>query len=638
MATPTLMPSPRQRFVDEIGLPLAYGMVFTFAAGTSDKLAAFQDPQGLIPHKNPIRLDNQGEALIYWLGNYKVDVRSYLGIQLPGYPVDNFNAPDADGAFLTVSTALAKPSGSASVGFLQDGAGAVATTLQAKGRQQFSITDFMTSAQSTDAGTTNPVLDLTQALKNAHDALPARGGEIWIPPGIFNITSVTFTKPVTLRGYSLSASVIRTTSATADVLTMAAFGCSVRDMTIDSTVTRTAGAHIFMSGAWYSSITDVRFSKYYIGVDINNTVGLNIRNISGIDGTSSSISPDGGLVRVGETMYNGNINIDGVVADVNDPKKQPSYGILLRFVDVCTVKNALFIHHGTNVKIAPHKDQFVAQTFFHGNSFDTAVTGVEIAPEAGGSVLRCGFDSSWFGQNSGDGLRINGTLGIVDGISFNGDQFIGNGGIGVNIYGSKAKNISFGAACRSASNGGNGLQITAAASNIVWDGGALGVTDNANGNVSYGFAVEAGCSGAVRNTNLEGNGLGRSSNNSLTTFLESGNTPHEWLPFGTVVSSTAGTISAAASMRYKRFAKTVHFSVTINVTANSGSGAVQATLPFPCGPGIYTFAGRESAVTGKQVQGVVGGGDSKVNVYFYDNTYPGAVGNSINVTGTYEAA
>lgn len=93
----TLMPSPRQRFVDNVGLPLANGMVFTFAAGTSDKLAAFTDPDGLIPHENPIRLDIRGEATIYWLGNYKVDVRNALGIQLPGYPVDNFNAVDIAG-------------------------------------------------------------------------------------------------------------------------------------------------------------------------------------------------------------------------------------------------------------------------------------------------------------------------------------------------------------------------------------------------------------------------------------------------------------------------------------------------------------------------------------------------------------
>ena len=104
MAIPTLMPAPRQRFVDNDGIPLANGMVFTFAAGTSDLLAAFTDPAGLVPHENPIRLDIRGEATIYWLGNYKVDVRNSFGIQLPGYPVDNFSAIDVANEINTVTS------------------------------------------------------------------------------------------------------------------------------------------------------------------------------------------------------------------------------------------------------------------------------------------------------------------------------------------------------------------------------------------------------------------------------------------------------------------------------------------------------------------------------------------------------
>lgn len=146
MPTATLMPAPRQRFVDNLGLPLANGMVFTFAAGTSDKLAAFTDPAGLIPHENPIRLDIRGEATIYWLGNYKVDVRTSFGVQLAGYPVDNFNAVDyaaaSSAGVVDLTASLAGTSGASKVGFLQKGAAAGVRTVQSKLEETLSLEDF----------------------------------------------------------------------------------------------------------------------------------------------------------------------------------------------------------------------------------------------------------------------------------------------------------------------------------------------------------------------------------------------------------------------------------------------------------------------------------------------------------------
>jgi hypothetical protein len=90
--TATLLPQGRQRYYDDLGFPLSGGKLYTYAAGTSTPQQAFQDADGTVPHTNPIVLDAKGEAVIYWLGNYKADLKSALDLQVTGWPVDNLRA------------------------------------------------------------------------------------------------------------------------------------------------------------------------------------------------------------------------------------------------------------------------------------------------------------------------------------------------------------------------------------------------------------------------------------------------------------------------------------------------------------------------------------------------------------------
>lgn len=189
MPTPTLMPVPRQRFVDNSGFPLANGMVFTFAAGTSDKLAAFQDAAGLIPHENPIRLDIRGEATIYWLGNYKVDVRSEDGVSLAGYPVDNFNAVDystASAAGIVAALAsLFASTGSSLLGFIQSSIGAVKTTVQEVLRRDVTLLDFMSDIQRAAVYSGDSTSHQT-AFDKAATYMAATKRTVKVPPGTYN--------------------------------------------------------------------------------------------------------------------------------------------------------------------------------------------------------------------------------------------------------------------------------------------------------------------------------------------------------------------------------------------------------------------------------------------------------------------
>lgn len=64
----SLCPALFQRFFDNNGAPLAGGLVYTYASGTTTPLGTFTDEGGLTPNANPIVLDAYGYADI-WLGD-----------------------------------------------------------------------------------------------------------------------------------------------------------------------------------------------------------------------------------------------------------------------------------------------------------------------------------------------------------------------------------------------------------------------------------------------------------------------------------------------------------------------------------------------------------------------------------------
>ncbi|MBB1073643.1 hypothetical protein HUU62_04370 [Rhodoferax sp. 4810] len=77
---------------------------------------------------------------------------------------------------------LAKSTGAAKIGFLQSGTGAKLQTLEAKAKEAVSVADY-TSADPTGA------TDSLAAFSSAIDAMPAAGGTIKIPPGIWSLSA-----------------------------------------------------------------------------------------------------------------------------------------------------------------------------------------------------------------------------------------------------------------------------------------------------------------------------------------------------------------------------------------------------------------------------------------------------------------
>lgn len=191
MAT-SLMPPARHRGWTNGGDTAAGCKLYTYEAGTSTPKATFQDPAGLVPHENPITLDAKGEALIYWDGNYRIDLRTSEGSQITGYPVDNFETPlmktslstAVGGGLIGFNYAngyeegsigkwlqnLANSAGSALIGCVQAGVGAVTRSIQSKLRATVSADDF--------GAVPGGVVDCGPAIRRALDSLPACGGTV----------------------------------------------------------------------------------------------------------------------------------------------------------------------------------------------------------------------------------------------------------------------------------------------------------------------------------------------------------------------------------------------------------------------------------------------------------------------------
>jgi hypothetical protein len=171
----SLTPSPKQQFVDANGVPLSGGKVYSYAAGTTTPLVTYTNESGTIPNTNPVILDSRGEASI-WLGvaSYKLKLTTATDVEI--WTVDNIISSSVQAL-----ADLSESGGSALVGFLQSGAGAVATTVQAKLRETVSVKDF--------GAVGDGVADDTAAIQNAFSYGGPLYKTIYFPAGKYKTTS-----------------------------------------------------------------------------------------------------------------------------------------------------------------------------------------------------------------------------------------------------------------------------------------------------------------------------------------------------------------------------------------------------------------------------------------------------------------
>lgn len=113
-----------------------------------------------------------------------------------------------------------------------------------------------------------------------------------------------------------------------------------------------------------------------------------------------------------------------------------------------------------------------------------------------------------------------------------------------------------------------------------------------------------------------------------------------WTTWVSTVTPQAGSITTLGTIvsRYKQIGKIVHFCISIPITTNgTGSGYVNATLPVVAANFANQSAvGRDNGLTGKNLGARIVLNTSNLQLTFYDGTYPGANGATLDASGFYE--
>jgi hypothetical protein len=207
---------PVFQFLSPAGAPLANGTVTTYVSGGSTPSTTWQDKAMSSANQNPTTLDARGECLM-WLDpavNYRFLVKNAAGATVWDQPniAGSLSAIEVNALFAT----LAGSGGSALVGFIQAGTGAVATTMETKARQIVSVFDYLTDAQKADVRARTALLDVGPAIQVAIDYLDSiGGGTLLFPSGIYRTNqSIAQKRYVSLWGVGSRTAVIRWGAAT----------------------------------------------------------------------------------------------------------------------------------------------------------------------------------------------------------------------------------------------------------------------------------------------------------------------------------------------------------------------------------------------------------------------------------------
>jgi hypothetical protein len=269
------------QFFDDSGRPLAFGLVYFYAAGGSTPQDTYTSATAGTVNKNPVVLDAGGRADIFIAGkSYKITLKTAAGTTL--WTQDAVSDP----SFFYLAY-LSTISDSALLSYLPLGTGALSRTVRSKLNESVSVKDFgaigdgsshPVSGWCTYAGGTrytaaNASACLTAvqadysfvaAVSEQMDAVAAQaainaasiGGTLYFPLGSYITNALTIAKPLSLFGDGCGATTVKTTSGVTLLSFSGTSNVSVSGMTLDSNYpTSTTGGGILLT-----DITDARIS------------------------------------------------------------------------------------------------------------------------------------------------------------------------------------------------------------------------------------------------------------------------------------------------------------------------------------------------------------------------------------------
>ncbi|MCA8331895.1 hypothetical protein [Burkholderia cepacia] len=170
----TILPNGKTQFIDQNGRPLVAGKVFYYEPGTETFKDTYADLAGTIVNENPVTLDGRGQATICGIGTYRQVTKDKNGSTIWDEEVSE------------LSEGLSESDGSAQVGFIQGGTGAVKRTSQSKMREIVSVFDFATAQQIQAAIEGDTSVDMKAAFALA---VTSGAAAVFVPPYAYRLSA-----------------------------------------------------------------------------------------------------------------------------------------------------------------------------------------------------------------------------------------------------------------------------------------------------------------------------------------------------------------------------------------------------------------------------------------------------------------
>jgi hypothetical protein len=352
--------------------------------------------------------------------------------------------------------------------FTQSGTGAVLRTQESKLRDILSVKDFGVIGSG----------DETTKIQAAIDA--AAGRTLFFPKGTYSVSSeLTLPQGTVIEGDNFENTTLRTLSATANIFNLTNNFCSISNLALSTTVTRSAGAYIKCSAG------NLLISNFYM---VNPFIGVwmaaGTQQTKLLRGHISSPTAATGTGILIEDCTAG--IIDEVI--VQSPSGSGCLAsIKITGCDDLTIMNSETWYGGINLWLQPGNGAYVGSLKIINVWLDQADTYNLYAHTTGtGRIRRASYHAGWMAQAGTANCDLAGN---VEGFDFIGCESY-QSGFGYSLSSSTVKNVQI-IGGRIAGASGYGLSI-ADATNIQVHGVRIGPSGdflgNANGVIVSGAA------------------------------------------------------------------------------------------------------------------------------------------------------
>lgn len=370
----------------------------------------------------------------------------------------------------------------------------------AKGSKDVNVKDY--------GAVGNGSTDDTAAIQSAINAAATNGGPVFIPRGVFVITGpLTVSDGVTLRGISKYNTVLSTSSATANMLTMGN-ATGLENIKLTASVTRTAGIFVDVRGNGVF-IDNCQITEYWVGISVgvfSTSLPVMTRISNNLMSTTVTVATGAAiqLLNFANTIIHAN-----TITGPTLPGTQPGAGIRISNGDTVVISDTNVTQHGRALHVNTPTGQHCFALSVVNCLFDSAGTLISggtvscVDFNGVGNAYDTKFANCWFGLSAAQsGVSLSGA---VDGITFTGCEFVKNGSSGLVIGATTVKNVVVTGGF-STGNVQYGIFVAAGATAFTITGHRAGDISGRGPN-GFGVVVSAGASDgySMVGNNLRGN-------------------------------------------------------------------------------------------------------------------------------------